>query len=145
MTIKYDPKKLGLRRRGLKAYRLKSHTLKIYRSCMMAMLIGCSALSFAQNLTQSEYDQHVKQAYRQLQMSQLNLNRVLDQKKHPKLIIEKSCLYVNQLKQLEQLSLNNSALQKAKDEAQFVAGLIKDFDKSFADLRTTYQKSCTSY
>ena len=112
---------------------------------MMAMLIGCSALSFAQNLTQSEYDQHVKQAYRQLQISQLDLNRVLDQNKHPKLIIEKSCLYVNQLKQLEQFSLNNSALQKAKDEAQFVAGLIKDFDKSFADLGTTYQKSCTSY
>ncbi|QIO10363.1 hypothetical protein G8D99_07305 [Acinetobacter lanii] len=60
-------------------------------------------------------------------------------------MIEKSCLYVNQLKQLEQLSLNNSALQKAKDEAQFVAGLIKDFDKSFADLGTTYQKSCTSF
>lgn len=108
----------------------------------MACTIFLSLVAHASKLTQAEYNIQVKGMYRELERLQLDLNRSLDQKKHPKVLIEKSCVYVTQLKKLEALSLENLALNKAQEDAQFIGGLIQDFDQSFADLGTTYQKSC---
>lgn len=121
---------------------VRKHIVKLSRLGAMTILVALSTLTKAQDLTQTEYNLKVKQAYRQLERAQLDLNRVLDQKKHSKLIIEKSCLYVNQLKSLNQFSLDNIHLDQAQDEVQFTAKLIQNYEQSFADLGTTYQESC---
>lgn len=101
-----------------------------------------SQSTFAEQLTQSQYDIKVKQFYNALETKQADLNRALDKRDSLDSILKKSCEYATYMRNLEKLSLENIHLRKAQDEVNFIRGLIQNFDQSLADLGTTYNRSC---
>lgn len=117
--------------------------LKI-RILVGAMVLCGLSYSYANGLTQSQFDIEVKSIYNEIEASQIRLYQSVDSKQNISLIIQRACEYADALNALERLAQKNIHMAKAKEEALFARKMRNSFDRSFQDLGTSYQKSCKS-
>lgn len=117
--------------------------LKI-RILVGAMVLCGLSYSYANGLTQSQFDIEVKSIYNEIEASQIRLHQSVDSKQNISLIIQRACEYADALNALERLAQKNIHMAKAKEEALFARKMRNSFDRSFQDLGTSYQKSCKS-
>lgn len=115
--------------------------LKI-RILVGAMVLCGLSYSYANGLTQSQFDIEVKSIYNEIEASQIRLHQSVDSKQNISLIIQRACEYADALNALERLAQKNIHMAKAKEEALFAKKMRNSFELSFQDLGTSYQKSC---
>lgn len=115
--------------------------LKI-RILVGAMVLCGLSYSYANGLTQSQFDIEVKSIYNEIEASQIRLHQSVDSKQNISLIIQRACEYADALNALERIAQKNIHMAKAKEEALFAKKMRNSFELSFQDLGTSYQKSC---
>ncbi|WP_155756931.1 hypothetical protein [Acinetobacter sp. Ver3] len=107
-----------------------------------AMVLCGLSYSYANGLTQSQFDIEVKSIYNEIEASQIRLHQSVDSKQNISLIIQRACEYADALYALERIAQKNIHMAKAKEEALFAKKMRNSFELSFQDLGTSYQKSC---
>lgn len=111
------------------------------KSLLLVVLLSSQCVMAAQ-LSLVEFKQKTNLHYADLERKQADLNQALNQKQHPKVLIEKACVYSTGLKQLKAFAQENNQLDYAREEFVFISQLDESFNQSLQDLGISYEKGC---